>query len=87
MKDPDDTARHAQATLDALRHEAGGALTGPELLARQGKNPRDFSDDPPLDWRLTPRNILLQGAALIVFLLVVRFLVLLVWDSLQTVFA
>ena len=65
----------AQARLDQLRHEAGGALTGRELRKRRGLDPREASDDPPLDWSPTPANITIQILAVALFLAVVYFIV------------
>ena len=77
MARPDDAeqVRDAQATLDRMRHEAGGALTGREARARAGLNPEEAEDDPPLDWSMTPMNIALQAVAVAVFLAVIWFLV------------
>ena len=73
--DEQERIRDAHATLDRARHEAGGALTGGEVRQRAGMDPREASDDPPLDWRMTPRNVALQLLALAVFVGVVWFLV------------
>jgi len=74
MARPDDETRirDAQARLDQMRHEAGGALTGDELRRRAGLEPEE---DPPLDWRMTPLNVTLQLLAVALFLAVVWFLV------------
>lgn len=80
-KPHDEVAADAQAELDRLRHEAGGALSGHELRVREGLTERDVVPDPPLDWRLTPRNIALQLLGVIVFAAVVWFLVDLMVDS------
>lgn len=77
----DQAAADAQAELDRLRHEAGGALSGRELQYRQGLSEDDVVPDPPLDWRLTPRNVALQLLGVAVFVLVVWFLVDLMVDS------
>lgn len=74
-------ARDAQAELDRLRHEAGGAISGVELQRRQKLDEKEVVPDPPLDWRLTPRNIILQLLGLAVFALVVWFLIELMVDS------
>lgn len=71
----DTQAEDAQARLDQLRHEAGGALTGREVRKRHGLDPGDASDDPPLDWSATPLNITLQILAVALFLAVVWFIV------------
>ncbi len=76
-----DEARDAQALLDQLRHEAGGALTGAEARARAGLDPEEVDPDPPLDWRMTPRNILLNLLAIAVFVAAAAFLLLLVFDG------
>lgn len=80
----DDRARDAQATLDALRHEAGGALTPKELRERHGIEGDD--QEVPLDWRLTPANVILQLLAAAVALAVVGFLGWLVWDGVRAIF-
>lgn len=69
------TPEDAQARLDQLRHEGGGALTGREVRQRHGLDPRETSDDPPLDWSPTPLNITLQILAVALFILVVWFIV------------
>lgn len=71
----DMTPEDAQARLDQLRHEGGGALTGQEVRKRHGLDPREASEDPPLDWSPTPLNITLQVLAVALFLLVVWFIV------------
>ena len=73
--DEEERIRDARAVLDAARHEAGGALTGREVRERAGQDPDEASGDPPLDWRMTPRNVALQALALAVFVAVVWFLV------------
>jgi len=77
MARPDDETRvrDAQARLDQMRHEAGGALTGAEARERAGLNPDDAQEDPPLDWRMTPANVTLQILAVALFLFVLWFLV------------
>lgn len=74
-QDPHEAARDAQARLDQLRHEAGGALDGAEARERAGLDPAQANPDPPLDWRMTPRNILLNLLAIGVFLAVAAFVV------------
>lgn len=77
MARPDDETRvrDAQARLDQMRHEAGGALTGAEARQRAGLNPDEAQEDPPLDWRMTPANVTLQILAVALFLFVLWFLV------------
>lgn len=70
--DPD-TEAEAKARLHQLREEAGGALSGSELTRRFGLEDADESA-PPLDWRLTPRNVILQLLAVVLFGAVVWFL-------------
>ena len=70
-----DTQEDAQARLDQLRHEAGGALTGREVRQRYGLDPNEANDDPPLDWSATPLNITLQILAVALFLAVVWFII------------
>lgn len=65
----------AQARLDQLRHEAGGALTGREVRKRHGLDPSEATEDPPLDWSPTPTNITIQIIAVAIFLAVVWFMV------------
>jgi len=78
--------REAQATLDQARHQAGGALSGREVRKRWGLDKLEHPDDPPLDWRLTPRNVILQVLAVLLFLGVVGFFVVLITDSLGMLF-
>jgi len=77
MARPDDETRvrDAQARLDQMRHEGGGALTGAEVRKRAGLDAAEASDDPPLDWRMTPLNVTLQVLAVALFLFVLWFLV------------
>ena len=70
-----DTQEDAQARLDQLRHEAGGALSGREVRKRYGLDPNEANDDPPLDWSATPLNITLQVLAVALFLGVVWFII------------
>lgn len=86
--DAKDKARteDAQAELDALRHQAGGALTGSELRSRKGMAPDDSMESPPLDWRLTPTNVILQLLVIGIFMCVVGFLGWLAWDGVSAVF-
>jgi len=65
----------AQARLDQLRHEGGGALTGQEVRKRHGLDPNEASQDPPLDWSPTPLNVTLQVLAVALFLGVVWFVI------------
>jgi len=69
------TPEDAQARLDQLRHEGGGALTGREVRKRHGMNPDEVNEDPPLDWSPTPLNITLQVLAVALFIGVVWFIV------------
>ncbi len=71
----DTQAEDAQARLDQLRHEAGGALSGREVRKRHGLDPNDTSDDPPLDWSATPLNITLQILAVALFIAVMWFII------------
>lgn len=80
-------AADAQAKLDQVRHEAGGAITGPEHRVREGVSAEERVEDPPLDWRLTPRNVILQALALAIFAGLVWFLYTLVSDSLGVLFS
>jgi len=75
MMTKDTEQQDAQARLDQLRHEAGGALTGREVRQRHGLDPRETNDDPPLDWSPTPANITLQILAVALFLVVIWFIV------------
>lgn len=83
---PDARAEEAQAALDQIRTQAGGALSGSELKRRFGLDDDPESDAPPLDWRLTPRNVILQLLAVALFVGVIWFLVALVSDSLSVLF-
>ncbi len=74
-QDPHEAARDAQARLDQLRHEAGGALTGAEARERAGLDPEEVDPDPPLDWRMTPRNVVLNLLAVAVFVAAVVFII------------
>lgn len=83
----DAEAREAQAQLDQLRAQAGGALSGEEVARRSGVDPDEgLNDPPPLDWRLTPRNVILQLGAIALFAAVVWFFYALVRDSLAILF-
>lgn len=79
-------SRDAQAALDQVRHQAGGALSGDDLRKRWKLDKLESPDDPPLDWRLTPKNVILQLLAVALFIGVVWFIVALVTDSLHTLF-
>ncbi len=81
-----ETTADAKARLDAMRQEAGGALAGEEIRQRRGLDPAGGSEDPPLDYRLTPVNVLLQLLAAGVFLAVVGFLGWLFWDGVGVLF-
>ncbi len=76
MADPKDKERvaDAMAKLDQMRHEAGGALTGREARERAGLDPNEANEDPPLDWRMTPRNVIIQALVIALFLVVLWFL-------------
>ncbi len=82
----EDRSRKAQAALDQTRHQAGGALSGGEVRKRWGMDKLEDPKDPPLDWRLTPRNVILQLLAVALFIGVVWFIVALVTDSLGVLF-
>jgi len=82
----DERERDAQRTLDRMRHQSGGALSGHEVRKRWGMDKLEHPDDPPLDWRLTPRNVILQLLAVALFVGVVWFFIALVTDSLTTLF-
>ena len=71
----DTRAEDAQAQLDQMRHQAGGALTGREVRKRHGLDPDQASGDPPLDWSATPLNIVLQVLAVALFIAVVWFII------------
>jgi len=71
----DQKAEDAQAQLDQLHHQAGGALSGREVRKRHGLDPNEASEDPPLDWSPTPLNITLQVLAVALFILVVWFII------------
>ena len=83
-RDANETTAAARAKLDQLREEAGMPLRGDELSHRVGGE--EGSNEPPLDWRLTPRNVILQLAAIALFVAVVWFLITLVADSLSVLF-
>lgn len=75
MSKPNNDREHAaQRRLDQLRHEAGGALKGDEVRKRHGLDPGQTYADPPLDYRLTTRNILLQVLAVALFAAVLLFM-------------
>jgi len=65
----------AQVALDQIRYQAGGALTGEEVRERWGDDAEGGLPDPELDWSLTPKNIIMQLFALIMFIGVVYFLI------------
>lgn len=71
----DNQHEDAQARLDQLRNEAGGALSGREVRKRYGLDPNEANEDPPLDWSPTPMNIVLQILAVLLFIAVVWFIV------------
>lgn len=76
----------AKARLHQLREEAGGALSGRELARRFGLQDDPESGDPPLDWRLTPRNVILQLLGAVVFGAVVWFLASLFFGGVASIF-
>ena len=45
------------------------------------------ADAPPLDWRMTPRNIALQILAILAFIAVVWFMATLMFDGVASVFS
>ena len=63
----EEASEDARSRLHQLREEAGGALAGRELAKRFGLDD-DGVDAPPLDWRMTPRNVALQLVAVAVFI-------------------
>lgn len=82
-----EAAKRAQAELDMLRGQAGGALSGREILGRLGRRLEDANEDsPPLDWRPTPMNVFLQLLALGLFLAVVLFMGALIFDGVGALF-
>ncbi len=82
-----EAAREAQATLDQIRTQAGGALSGRELLGRLGRKASDVDEDaPPLDWRLTPANVALQILAVAAFVAAFWFMGALVYDGIAAIF-
>lgn len=84
---PADTqSEDARAQLDALRHQAGDALTGNEVRARHDLAGDEDTDEPPLDWRLTPRNVAIQFVVIAVFAAAAVFLGWLVWDGVSAIF-
>lgn len=74
-RDERERIEEAQARLDQMRGEAGGALSGREVRERHGLDPDEAEADPPLDWRPTPLNITLQLLAVAVFIGVFWFLI------------
>ncbi|MEL6980402.1 MAG: hypothetical protein AAGM38_17235 [Pseudomonadota bacterium] len=81
-----EAAADARARLDQMREEAGMPLRGDEIAQRAGGE-TPIGEDPPLDWRLTPRNVALQIGAVALFAGVVWFLAMLVYDSVAALFA
>ncbi|MEM9724095.1 MAG: hypothetical protein AAF909_01370 [Pseudomonadota bacterium] len=88
----DEDVARARAKLDQLREEAGMPLRGDELAARRaapdsgartGAEDDDPRADPPLDWRMTPRNVVLQLAAIALFIGVAWFLISLAGDGIR----
>ena len=86
LKSDEDRGREAHAALDQARHHAGGALSGREVRKRWGMEKLEDPEDPPLDWRLTPRNVILQLLAVALFIGVVWFFIALITDSLGALF-
>lgn len=84
--DADEERREAQARLDQLREEAGMPRRGDEL-AQRGAAQTGEADDPPLDWRLTPRNVILQVIAVALFLGAVWLLYSIVADAVGLLFS
>jgi hypothetical protein len=80
--------REAQATLDQIRTQAGGALSGKEIKRRLGAMTDGHDDESrvSLDWRPTPKNLLLQGVAILAFIAVMGFLLMLMLDGFAAVF-
>ena len=74
-QDDESRRRDAQARLDQMRHEAGGALTGAEARERAGLDPNEAQEDPPLDWSMTPLNVTLQLLVVALFLAVLWFII------------
>ena len=64
-KNDGEREKDAQAALDQALHQSGGALSGEELARRLGVEPDP--DAPPLDWRMTPKNVILQLLAVLLF--------------------
>lgn len=83
VQDPGAEAAEARARLDQIREEGGMPRRGDEIAARSGPGADGGEGrvDPPLDWRLTPRNVILQILAVAAFVAAVWFLVALVTDS------
>lgn len=81
--DPGEAAAEARARLDQIREEAGMPRRGDELARSRGG---EDSGDPPLDWRLTPRNVILQIIAVGAFAAAIWFLFALLTDSWSAVF-
>ncbi|MEL6318351.1 MAG: hypothetical protein AAFR16_12025 [Pseudomonadota bacterium] len=82
----EETVAQARAKLDQVREEAGMPLRGDELAARRAPTPsrgEDLNGDPPLDWRMTPRNIALQLGAIALFVAVCWFLIQLATDGIR----
>lgn len=70
-----------------MREQAGGALSGREVARRMNLDGDESAGDPPLDWRLTPRNVILQLAAVAAFIGVVWFLGALFFEGVATIFS
>ena len=86
----DERSAEAQAALDQLRTQAGGALSGDEVedrLRRHGAHDKADPGEPPLDWRMTPKNILMQVLAVALFIGVVWFMISLMFDGMGSIFS
>lgn len=83
---PSEAEREAQAVLDQVRTQAGGALSGRELRRRFDLEGEGADNSPPLDWRLTPRNILLQLGAALLFLAALGFMISLMVGGVSALF-
>ena len=85
--DAGEKAAEARARLGQIREEAGMPRRGDELARSSGsaRGGDDFGE-PPLDWRLTPRNIFLQALAVGAFVAAIWFLFALLTDSWSAVF-
>lgn len=78
-------AEDARARLEQMRQEGGGMIGG--FLARVRVKAEEEEGAPPLDWRMTPRNIILQLLAILLFLGVAWFLIDLFINGVVTIFS